>query len=299
MADMQKTAPKLMKLPLCPACRCANRKHLFAIPDSNVYECSSCTLRYLDPCLDPTAMKEAYESEETLKSMHEFHEGYYDYGDLKTPSRTLRDFQKGLDILEKAIPKGKILDVGFGNGLFLAAAKERGWQVQGIDSSSSNLETAKKKFGLGLTRSSWEDFNSQEKFDAIAFWDVIEHLPDPNAAFQKVRTHLKDNGVVLVALPNDAGFLTWLACLFHKLGMKRNLEKIYLLEHVCYYKLETLNPLLQNNGFRLSGYFHTSTDLAKYALPAVDKAIASAVLGVGTLLGRQNRLVAVFQKLPA
>ena len=80
---MQNTSPKLMDLPLCPACRSGNRKLLFIVPETRVYGCSSCGLRYLDPCLDPEAMKGAYESEESLKSMHDFHEGYYEYGDLK------------------------------------------------------------------------------------------------------------------------------------------------------------------------------------------------------------------------
>ena len=291
---------KLMNLPQCPACRSSKRDLLFKVPDTQVYGCSSCGLRYLDPCLDPEAMKDAYESEDSLKSMHDFHEGYYEYGDLNTPSQTLHDFQRGLDLLEKACPqKGRILDVGFGNGLFLAAAKKRGWQVQGIDSSTSNIETAKKKFGLELTRAPWEEFSSSEKFDAIAFWDLLEHFPDPNTAIQKVRAHLKPNGAVLFAVPNDDSFLAFLAITLYRLGLKKSIQKIYLLEHVCYYSIRTLSSLLKANGFSLSDSFNTSTDLAKYRLSFKDKVIASVILALGSVLGKRNRMVAVFTKIPA
>lgn len=289
---------KLISLSKCPSCGAEERKPLFDTEGSRVFLCLKCRLKYLDPCLDPDAMKHAYESEETLKSMHDFHEGYYEYGSLDTPSRTLQDFQKGLDLIEKTIGgKENILDVGFGNGFFLAAAQKRGWAVQGIDSSSANLEAARRKFDLELIQSSWEDFQTSEKFDAITFWDLLEHFHTPNSALQKIRTHLKPGGAVLFAVPNDQSFLTFLASVFYRLGFKKNLQKIYLLEHVCYYRLETLTSLLKRNGFRLSASFQTSTDLKKYNLPFHEKLIASCVLLAGLCLGRQNRLVAVFQKI--
>lgn len=286
-----------MALPHCPSCKTSSRKKKYQLKESVLYECLDCRLRYLDPCLDPASMKKAYESDQSLAALHNFHEGYYDYGDLQTPSRTLSDFKRGLGILEDLRPqKGTVLDVGFGNGLFLAAARERGWDVRGIDSSLVNGQTAKRKFGLDLELSGFEDYDPCETFDVISFWDVIEHLPDPGTALQKASRLLKPGGLVLIAVPNDYSLLAQLAGFFYRLGIQRTVNKIYFLEHVTYYGPNTLRKLLETNGFFLRNQFTTSTDLAKYALPKKDKLIAGAVLFTGKHLGLQNRLVAVFQK---
>ncbi len=286
-----------MALPHCPACRAALREKKYQLKESVLYECLACRLKYLDPCLDPAAMKKAYESDQSLAALHNFHEGYYDYGDLQTPSRTLADFKRGLGLLENIQPqKGKILDVGFGNGLFLAAARERGWDVRGIDSSPVNRQTAKRKFGLDLELSGFENYEPHEIFDAISFWDVIEHLPDPLTAIQKAAALLKPGGLALIAVPNDHSLLALLAGFLYRLGLKNTVNKIYFLEHVTYYAPDTLQKLLEAQGFLLKDQFSTSTDLAKYALPRKDRLIAAGVLFAGRLLGLQNRLVAVFRK---
>ena len=73
-------------------------------------------------------MKEVYESGESLSLLNSCHDGYYDYGHLETESTTLAEFRRALARLEKCFQKGDvnrtILDVGYGNGLFLALAKQ-------------------------------------------------------------------------------------------------------------------------------------------------------------------------------
>lgn len=293
----------LQALPACPACRKRERKKLFIIPHSTVYECVHCRLRYLDPCLSPLAMKEAYLSEETLKLFHDFHEGYYDYGDLTKETPTLKDFRHGLVLLEKCLPglsTRKIFDVGFGNGFFLAAAQQRGWDVAGIDSSPKNVELAKKKFSLDLTYGDLEDCgNFGEGYDAISFWDVIEHLPEPHLALDKAWKMLKPNGCVLIGLPYDKSALQYLATFLYSISggkLTAGLEKTYFLEHVSYYHLESLKELFHSQGYQLCDYFFTSTDLDKYHLRWMEKIAAVLVLLLGKLFNRQNRIVAIFKK---
>ena len=111
---------ELIYLGRCPLCSGDERTRLFEIKDSSVYECRECRLRYIDPCLSPDSMKLAYESDESLMNFHRFHDGYYDYGNLETESKTLADFKHALGLLEKHLlklrPTRMIFDVGFGNG---------------------------------------------------------------------------------------------------------------------------------------------------------------------------------------
>lgn len=294
---------QLMNLPMCLLCSSSKRSKLFEIKNSTVYECQSCRLRYLDPCLSPQAMASAYESNESLVELHDFHEGYYDYGDIHENSKTRQDFVRGLDLSLKNIPdkdSKSILDVGFGNGYFLAIAKNLGWQIAGIDPSQKNLECAKEKYGLDLQCGFLEgDIPDGERFDAISFWDVIEHLPDPKAALQKCLKLLKPGGVILVGVPHDKSLLMRVASLLYHLsggGFNFGVNKLYFLEHVAYYDLTTLTKLFEDQGYSLKESFYSNTDLKKYKLPLWEKLLAGTFLTLGRLFGGQNRLVAVFQR---
>lgn len=235
--------------------------------------------------------------------MHGFHEGYYDYGNLKQPSQTRSEFTKALEALEAAIPAAptrSIFDIGYGNGFFLAIAKSRGWEVDGIDSSPKNADIAKSKFGLKLRHGSFSDFKPESKrYDAVSIWDVVEHIPDPSPFLKKAEALLKPNGRLLIGVPNDDSLMAHTAHAMRRLSgglVKFPLRKLYFLEHVSYYNLSSLTRLLQRNGFQRERYFLSSTDMKKYALPAVDRAIAGVFLHLGRALGLENRLVAVFSK---
>lgn len=291
-----------MRLPACPVCGAKARTRIFEIKESEVFQCAACGLRYLDPCLSPESMAAVYESHETLKAFHDFHEGYYNYGDLSQESKTRDDFEEGLRRLERYLnpnaPK-KILDVGFGNGFFLAIARQRGWQVQGIDPSAQNLETAHRKFGLELLCGDFEKAISDHKeYDAVAFWDVIEHLPDPHHALQKARSVLKPTGFILIGIPNDQNLLMIISSLLYKISAGRcrfGVAKLYFLEHAAYYQRKALDVLLEKNHFSFRDSFFTYTDLAKYKLPPWEKWLAGALLWLGHGTGLDNRLVAIYQ----
>ena len=142
--------------------------------------------------------------------------------------------------------------------------------------------------------------NFDQHYDVVSLWDVIEHLQDPNSILKKAWHLLNPNGYVLIGLPNDKSMLSLLASFLYRITFgrfKMGIKKIYFLEHVAYYNLKTLEMLLQQNNFLLRHYFYTSTDLAKYSLPFVEKAIASGILVLGRLTSLENRLIAVFQKI--
>ena len=291
----------LMNLDHCPSCHSTKRKPFLSLPNVAVYTCVFCGLRYLDPCLSPSSMVHVYASDETLTSLHRCHEGYYDYGDLATSNKTSRDFQRALQLLEQHLPSARrtIFDVGFGNGYFLSHAKARGWQVGGIDSSTRNAELAKKKFGLELSISNFESYEPEQSlYDVVSFWDVIEHLPDPHQFISKAQKMLRPNGFILIALPNDRSLLSVLSIFLYHISFslgKKGTEKIYILEHVAYYDLGTLTGLLKQHHFTLCDHFLTNTDLARYTLSWSDRLIGDGILGLGSLFGFQNRLVAVFR----
>lgn len=297
----EKIDPKLMLLERCPLCHGEARKKLYELERYGVYQCSGCGLRYIDPCLSPEGMQYYYSSEEKLLELNPFHQSYYEYGDPMAASKTVKDFERTLERLEKDIPQESrtIFDVGCGNGLFLAVAKRRGWTVAGCDSSESNVAQAKAKFGLDIYRASFDAFDpTGKKYTVIAFWDVLEHLVEPHAVLEKAISMLGPQGRIVIGGPNDKSFLRVMASVLYKMTGGRiqgPLSKAYLLEHTTYYTIETLQKLFGSHGFVSQCAFLSSTDLAKFHFTAAERVLASVVLAVGKVLGLQNRLIAIFK----
>ena len=99
-------------------------------------------------------------------------------------------------------PPGRFLDVGCGTGILMEAMRERGWQVQGVDFTPAAVQAARAR-GLEVHQGTLEDAGLPEaSFDAVALWNVIEHVPDPPATAQAVARVLRPGGLVVMATPN-------------------------------------------------------------------------------------------------
>lgn len=289
----------------CPVCQNTQRKERYRIKQSVVYQCTGCGLKYLDPCLSALSMSRAYESEKSLTAYHAFHQGYYAYGDLSKPSKTLREYVCGLDMAEAHLnmrhlsQKGTIFDVGFGNGFFLALAQKRGWEVDGLDSSATNLKMVQERYGFQLNQGSFEDYQPRLKqYDVISFWDVIEHFANPQAILLKAITLLKPHGLILIAVPNDHSVLAHTSSFLYRMTggrLKKGVDMFYVLEHVAYYNASTMAQLASQAGLTVEDYFLSSTDLDKYSLPGLDRFLASCLLLTGKLFRLENRLVSILR----
>ncbi len=94
---------------------------------------------------------------------------------------------------------GSLLDIGAGTGEFLRVAKNKGWQVNGVEPNAKARNIAQTK-GIKLFKS----LNQIEdkRFDVITLWHVLEHIPNLYETISKINTHLKPNGIVIIAVPN-------------------------------------------------------------------------------------------------
>jgi 2-polyprenyl-3-methyl-5-hydroxy-6-metoxy-1,4-benzoquinol methylase len=98
------------------------------------------------------------------------------------------------------------LDIGCGNGSNLKLLNKYGWKTYGIELDKNAVKHAKKQ-GLNVTQKSLEDASFKGvKFDCIRIWHVFEHLTDPHLAMKKLSSLLKDNGEILMAVPNTDSF---------------------------------------------------------------------------------------------
>jgi 2-polyprenyl-3-methyl-5-hydroxy-6-metoxy-1,4-benzoquinol methylase len=107
---------------------------------------------------------------------------------------------KKIKLINQFSKNGKsILDIGCGTGEFLAMAKSENWATFGVE---PNLQ-AREKTNLKKINvvASLEDLEHQ-KFNVISLWHVLEHLPDLQNQIKKISALLKEEGTLIIAVPN-------------------------------------------------------------------------------------------------
>lgn len=122
---------------------------------------------------------------------------------LRPDLRALLDFQV---MYLPARPGGRLLDVGCGDGEFLARMAGLGWSVEGLDFDGSAVEVARAR-GLtvhlgGLPEQSYPDAS----FDAVTLSHLIEHVYHPDQLLIECARILKPGGLLSIVTPNAESF---------------------------------------------------------------------------------------------
>src|SRR5258708_15470283 len=101
---------------------------------------------------------------------------------------------------------GDLLDVGCGTGNFLVAARQRGLRVSGTELDRSAASFAREKLSLeNIFPPSLTDFVAEylvAKFDAVTFFEVLEHQADPAAFLRSAVSCLRPGGYIGLSVPN-------------------------------------------------------------------------------------------------
>jgi|TARA_B110000908_G_scaffold31900_1_gene37988 2-polyprenyl-3-methyl-5-hydroxy-6-metoxy-1,4-benzoquinol methylase len=112
--------------------------------------------------------------------------------------------KKKVALLNSFLPEQKtVLDIGAGTGDFLHACKKDNWKVVGVEPSIKAREIAESKNVLLEKELS---FFKGQKFDVITLWHVLEHVENLEAYTQSLQELLKENGTLLIAVPNYKSF---------------------------------------------------------------------------------------------
>ena len=134
-----------------------------------------------------------------------------------------------------------VLDLGCWVGVLLAEARERGWDTLGVEPSEFASSYARDRLGLEVMRADlFEADLGGRRFDAIVMGDVIEHLPRPADALDRMAGLLKPGGVAYLALPNAGSRLA------RRMGSR---WWSVIPTHVQYFTRASLLTLLRRRGW--------------------------------------------------
>jgi len=182
--------------------------------------------------------------------------------------------------VERWTPGRRLLDVGCWVGFLMAQARDRGWEVEGIEPSEFASRRARERLGLDVQTTDLFDARLEPgAFDAVVLGDVLEHFPRPADVLDRVAFTLAPDGVVFLTLP-DAG-----SRVARVMGAR---WWSVIPTHVQYFTRGSLATLLRRRGFeplyigtapkafsvryylgRLSGYSHGIADAAVGGAEAV------------------------------
>ena len=138
-----------------------------------------------------------------LPTSEELSEWYAAYPETTNVSElTTRRFHELLDRFEPFRQTGRLLDVGCGDGHFLAAAAERGWTVCGSEYGDAPRVRA-RELGLDVRPAPFPATPDEAgSFDVVTAIEVIEHVADPRDEVRRVRELLRPGGCLYITTPN-------------------------------------------------------------------------------------------------
>jgi SAM-dependent methyltransferase len=119
-----------------------------------------------------------------------------------------------------ARPGQRALDVGCSSGAWLEVAAAEGIVATGVELGETTAQDARNR-GLDVRTGTLEQAfpaQTEERFDLITFWDVLEHLRDPRQELAAAARLLTPGGVVAATFPNVEG---WYPRLTYRLLARR------------------------------------------------------------------------------
>ena len=214
-----------------------------------ILRCRDCTFMWLTPRPSEAELKEIYSvdyfrNRDFFDAENDTLYGYYDYFSERFIKQL--DHQRIVDRLADPRPvsgvsRPRFLDIGCGLGYLLDVAHDRGFDVEGVEYNPAAADWIASKYQFPVFCG---DFMAYEggHFDAVAMLDVIEHLPQPFDALDKVAAVTKPGGVFVVSTMDSDSLVS-------RLIGKRLEDFRRTREHLYFFNRRTLGAALERAGF--------------------------------------------------
>jgi 2-polyprenyl-3-methyl-5-hydroxy-6-metoxy-1,4-benzoquinol methylase len=162
---------------------------------------------------------------------------------------------EGLEVMSlPAAETGALLDVGCGNGEFIARMRSLGWTVFGVDPDITAVSYARSR-GLEVSRGTISDLPVTSRYDVITLNHVIEHVIDPVCLLDECRKRLRPTtGRLIITTPNINSLGHW--------WFSRHWRGLEVPRHLILFSQNGLRECVQRAGLSLCR-LRTETRLAR------------------------------------
>ena len=216
---------------------------LETVAEFDVIECDCCRFKHIIPLPSVEELQKIYRHE------------YYQSEKPLYLQRVEEDqawwnlvFDERYDLFEKFLAPAhrRILDIGSGPGVFLKRGMDRGWQVLGLEPSSSAAAYSQQQ-GVNTINDflSPSLLESLGKFSVVNLAEVLEHVPSPVDVLHMANKLLEPGGILCVVVPNDYNPI-------QQAATQLQLTRSWWLappHHINYFNPDSLKELLCSTGF--------------------------------------------------
>ncbi len=203
--------------------------------------CKGCGLVFLEPTAEGD-LDEYYRGDYRAKHSPVIGRGVTpaEHYDLVAPFQR----ERAAALAEFMTPTTRLLEIGASSGSFLGAVKPMVQEAIGLELNAADVEHAREKTGCVIVdRPLSEAGLEPHSFDVVCLFEVLEHIPEPEAMLNEIRTLLKPGGMVLVEVPNhDDGLLSWEKAMGYR-------QFYYRVPHLYYFTGATLSRMAAECGF--------------------------------------------------
>lgn len=208
-------------------------------PDIDILECSDCGLVY-------------------LSSLDHIQDGHYEESGMHNDElpdidnwlqETEFDDKRRYDFVKEKIVNKNVLDFGCGVGGFLGMAKQSASNVSGVELERA-LQSSFQERKLNVFSNLKEAQEESEKYDIITAFHVVEHLQNPKEILKDLSQLLKENGEMILEVPNsDDALLT--------LYESKDFQNFtYWSQHLFLFNTKTMAELIEQTGLKLNWIKH-------------------------------------------
>jgi SAM-dependent methyltransferase len=187
------------------------------------------------------ACKTLYTSQLPDAETAEDYDSYYCAENLSVPDFINRRLDELVAEFAPYRQNGRLLDVGFGAGTLMEAARRAGWTALGVEVSRSAVEHVR---GLGfevfcgtLHEAQYPD----NHFDVVTASEVLEHVPDPQLVLNEIARVVRPGGLLWGTTPHGRGLSA------HMLGLKWSV--VSPPEHLQLFSVGGIKKMLKQAGF--------------------------------------------------
>jgi len=161
------------------------------------------------------------------------------------------------------LPKGKILDLGCGDGDYSKRLKDLGFEV-----ISGDIDLARFKYKNEIEFKHCDITKelpfADNTFDYVLLAEVVEHLRNPYIVIPEINRIIKENGSLVISTPNILNLKSRSRFIFEggyeyfrepPLDQVKNPGEVIFNLHLVPYRFQELEYLLSASGFKVRDIF--------------------------------------------